>query len=239
MSTLFVVRHGQASFFADDYDQLSEIGCEQARRLGTYWAERSESFDVVVSGPRRRQIDTARLVGEALQQQGGPWPETTVCDEFDEYHAELVLKQALPRLVEEHASLRQLYEELSAATERAEQLRRFQRVYEVVIGQWAGGTLDLPEIESWPTFVERVQRGLGRIVAEYGGRRRVVLFTSGGPVGVALQRALNTSIEKTLQVAWMVRNGSFSEFLFSGERFTLSSFNRFPHLDAPELLTYR
>jgi hypothetical protein len=38
---------------------------------------------------------------------------------------------------------------------------------------------------------------------------------------------------------WMSRNCSYSEFLFSGERFTLSAFNAFPHLDDPALLTYR
>ena len=32
MSHLFIVRHGQASFHADDYDQLSTRGVEQARR---------------------------------------------------------------------------------------------------------------------------------------------------------------------------------------------------------------
>jgi hypothetical protein len=56
---------------------------------------------------------------------------------------------------------------------------------------------------------------------------------------VTLQRALRLSTESTLQAAWMARNGSIHEFLFSGERFTLSSFNASPHLDDPSLLTYR
>ena len=38
MSRLFVIRHGQASFLADDYDQLSPLGEEQGRALGAYWA---------------------------------------------------------------------------------------------------------------------------------------------------------------------------------------------------------
>jgi len=67
----------------------------------------------------------------------------------------------------------------------------------------------------------------------------VAIFSSGGPIGVALQRALELSPENTLKVAWMARNCSFSEFLFSGERFTLSSFNELPHLDESSLITYR
>jgi hypothetical protein len=36
----------------------------------------------------------------------------------------------------------------------------------------------------------------------------------------------------------MPRNCSFSEFIFPKDRFTLSSFNAFPHLDDDSLLTY-
>jgi hypothetical protein len=65
------------------------------------------------------------------------------------------------------------------------------------------------------------------------------IFTSGGPVAVSVQRALHLSPQDTLEVAWMPRNCSYSEFVFSGDRFTLSTFNSFQHLDDPALLTYR
>jgi hypothetical protein len=67
----------------------------------------------------------------------------------------------------------------------------------------------------------------------------VAIFTSGGPLSVVAQRALHLSAQDTLRIAWMARNSSFSEFLFSGDRLTLSSFNSFPHLDDDSLLTYR
>jgi hypothetical protein len=54
-----------------------------------------------------------------------------------------------------------------------------------------------------------------------------------------MQRALNLSPQDTLRVTWMSRNCSYSEFIFSGARFTLSAFNAFPHLDDPSMLTYR
>lgn len=239
MSTLFVVRHGQASFFEDNYDRLSDLGRLQSQLLGRYWAARGVHFDAVYTGPRVRQVDTAKIVGEAFRETGAPWPEPKVLPEFDEYEAEAVLKRALPGLIEEHETIRRLHDEVAATDDRAEQLRRFQRVYEVVITRWARGELALPEVESWPTFRRRVHEGLSQIVADSRGGLRVALFTSGGPIGVAVERALETSDLKTLQLAWMVRNGSFSEFLYSGDRFTLSSFNALPHLDRPELLTYR
>jgi broad specificity phosphatase PhoE len=239
MSTLVVVRHGQASFFDANYDQLSALGQEQSRLLGQYWVQHGVHFDEVYSGPRRRQIDTARLVGEVYQLAGRDWPEMRVFEEFDEYHAEAVLKQSLPALVESDPRIRDLYSAVERAADRAETLKSFQRVYEVVISSWARGELNLADVEPWPSFCERVHRGLDRLIGAQRRGRRVALFTSGGPVGVTLQRALALSSQKTLEMAWMVRNGAFSEYVFTGDRFTLSQFNAIPHLVDPEMWTYR
>jgi hypothetical protein len=66
-----------------------------------------------------------------------------------------------------------------------------------------------------------------------------VIFTSAGTIAAAMRRALHLSAEATLRMTWMSRNASFSSFLASGERFTLSTFNAHPHLDGDGLLTYR
>jgi len=239
MSNLFVVRHGQASFFAEDYDQLSPMGETQSRLLGEYWATRGVTFDAVYCGPCRRHVDTARLAGLAFAERGLPWPTPITLPGLDEYQAEAVLKLALPGLIERHAHIRELHRAVEQAKDKAEKLRTFQKAYEVVIDMWAHGQLDLPQVESWETFCQRTHAGYAEIVRGDGARRQVVAFTSGGPVGVAMQRALELDHRKTLQLAWMVRNASFSEFLFSGDRFTLSRFNAFPHLDHADHLTYR
>ena len=57
MSHLTLVRHGQASFLADDYDQLSERGLVQSERLGKYWSSiLNGPFDLVVYGPAKRHL---------------------------------------------------------------------------------------------------------------------------------------------------------------------------------------
>jgi broad specificity phosphatase PhoE len=239
VSTLVAVRHGQASFFEANYDCLSPLGEEQSLLLGRYWAARSVRFDEVYSGPRQRQIETARLVGQGFAEFGVPWPETTVREAFDEYQAEAVLKQSLPNLIEKDERIRDLYTAVERAADRAETLRSFQKMYEVVIGSWASGELELAEIEPWPLFCERVHRGIEQIMKAGGRGRRVAVFTSGGPVGVTLQRALDITSQRTLEMAWMVRNAAFSEYVFDSARFTLSQFNAIPHLDDPKLWTYR
>jgi hypothetical protein len=62
--------------------------------------------------------------------------------------------------------------------------------------------------------------------------------SSAGAIGAAMRCALHLSREDTLQMFWMSRNASFSDFRVSGERFILSAFNAHPHLDDDSLLTY-
>jgi broad specificity phosphatase PhoE len=78
-----------------------------------------------------------------------------------------------------------------------------------------------------------------RCISKNGRGQQLAVFCSAGLIGVAMRRALHLSLHDTLRATWMIRNGSFSEFLFSGDRFTLSTFNSFPHLDEVSLLTYR
>lgn len=239
MSHLYLVRHGQASFLEQNYDKLSATGERQARLLGEYWSHRRLVFQQVYSGPRTRQIETARIVAEVYRDAGLAWPEVQILPEFDEYNGEWVMEASLPGLTEKNAQVRELQQAFLNAGSPREKHKTFQRVFEVVIGKWVEGEIQVENVESWLEFCARVQRGLSLVCSGNGGGERVAIFSSGGPIGVSVQRALDLSAEKTIKVAWMARNCSLTEFLFSQDRFTLSSFNALPHLDDPALLTYR
>ena len=78
MGTLYLVRHGQASFGAADYDQLSDLGRRQSERLGRYWRERGITFDAVLTGTLRRHAQTwegiaaGAAYGNPVQALEGP-----------------------------------------------------------------------------------------------------------------------------------------------------------------------
>jgi broad specificity phosphatase PhoE len=239
MSRLFLIRHGQASFLERNYDKLSRKGEDQSRILGEYWTGLKIRFDRVYSGPRVRQRETARIVGSAFKAAGLPWPEPVVLETFDEFQAETVMERCLPELVETDAGIKTMHDAFRQAQTRPEQFKTFQRMFEVVIGRWAEGQLPLGGVEPWPDFCSRVQRGLTQLSSNGSRGQQIAIFSSGGPVGVAMQRALGLSTEATLKAAWMVRNCSFSEFLFSAGRFTLSSYNATPHFTDPEMITHR
>ncbi|HWZ33674.1 MAG TPA: histidine phosphatase family protein [Bryobacteraceae bacterium] len=113
--------------------------------------------------------------------------------------------------------------------------RAFQKVFESAMDQWMEGSAN--GAEPYSAFRDRVLRGLRRI-QQGPSNRRVVLFTSGGPIGILVQTALNAPERSFLDVNWRVRNCSISEFVFSADRLSLDSFNTVPHLDE-KLKTFR
>lgn len=239
MGRLFLVRHAQASFLSDNYDKLSALGETQARLLGEHWARRKMIFDRVATGPALRHRQTSEIVSRAYHKSGLAFPATAVEADFDEFQADAVMSQGLAQLLPRDAEIRQMQEAFESANEEAEKRRAFQRLFEAVAAKWVQGEIALDSAETWQEFCGRVNRGLSRFLA--GARKGEVaaIFTSGGPISVCVQRALQLSGPETLRVAWMSRNCSYSEFLFSGDRVTLSTFNSFPHLDEEALLTYR
>jgi broad specificity phosphatase PhoE len=233
LAHLILVRHGQATPFEKITDRLSPVGEAQSRKVAEFWIRNQVAFDEVYTGTLERQRRTAELAGEVYSAAGLPWPKPRILPELNEYDADGVLKNFGPRLApESHGDVR-------------ERNRRFQIMFEAVMNRWITEELEAPGVESWRAFRERVERGL-RSIMKGGGMlggttsgRRVAAFTSGGPIGIAVQLALNAPARSALEVNWRVRNCSLTEFLFSGARLSLDSFNAIPHLEDPALRTFR
>ncbi len=236
MSLLFLVRHGQASFNAEDYDQLSAHGMEQARQLGLYWVGLKLNFDSVYAGPRRRHRQTLDAVGAVYREHGLNLPEAVVLPELDEHFGYDVLTRSLPGLMKSDPAIREMKEKLSKDSDTLQ--RDYLRLFQKVTQLWVRGELDLSDLEAWHEFRERVQRGLAKITEAASSKKKVAAFTSGGPVAAATGFALNLDDEKTLELSWMVRNAAYAEFLFSRGRFSPVTFNALPHLTDPHLLTF-
>jgi broad specificity phosphatase PhoE len=236
MSSLILVRHGQASFFADDYDKLSPLGVEQARRLGEHSLAQQLIFDEVYCGPRVRHRDTADGVGDCYRRAGMKWPDPVILPALDEHQVDQLVMKHEDALAGQSAELKRLAAELSAAQNPAEKYRRFQRLFEAVANLWLDGHSF--DVESWSDFRSRVNGAIDHIVRQNGRGRTVAVFTSVGPITVAALRALQCSEQVALQMSWRLWNCSMTEFVFSGDRFTLDRFNALPHLDRKDW-TYR
>jgi broad specificity phosphatase PhoE len=239
MSTLALVRHGQASFFSSNYDQLSPLGEEQARRLGQYWVERGVRFDEIYTGPRVRQIETAALAGEAFAKAGLPWPEAQRLPELDEHQADRLIKLAIDEIVQAHPHVGKLHAAYQKAEASRDKHRTFQLMFEQIVFLWVEGLVAAPSVEPWRAFQERVGAGMKQMMAGQQRGRSVAAFTSVGAITVSLQLALGCSDRIALDLGWRVRNCTVTDFVFNRDRVTLEGFNAYPHLPDSSLWTYR
>jgi len=228
MGTLVVVRHGQASLFAADYDELSPRGMTQAQMLGVHMREHGPHPDVVFSGPAKRQRETARLVGESYAHGGRAWPEMTIVQELDEHDAFGMIGKAVPRLRHD-AEIDALAKGAETTEDPRERSAAFQRLFEAVMTRWLRGGIDDAGIETWNAFASRVDRALDRMVGLDKPGRRIIAFTSVGPLAVMLRRALGAADIDAFRTAWRTRNASVTTFVFRGKQFTLDAFNAMPH----------
>ena len=224
---------------AENYDELSPLGEQQARKLGEFWLKSGVSFDRVFQGPAERHIRTAEIVADVYRNAGAPWPEATIIRDLDEFDATLLMRTLLPMLAEAHAPVREMHEAYRNGADSPRVGYLLERLFEEVARHWSLGTIHAPDVESWAEFRTRVHRGINHIRSVVAKSSRSVVFTSGGPIAATVGLAHDLAPHKAIELVWVSRNSAYSEFLFSGERFSLSSFNTHPHLEDRALLTYR
>jgi broad specificity phosphatase PhoE len=241
VSHLTLIRHGQASFFAEDYDCLSPLGETQVRQLGEYWVRQAEFFTDVYVGPRLRQQRSAELVGAEYHRARLSWPEPVVLPELDEYDLTGLMERLAPALVARDATFEQLVLAFRRTEVDIERTGAFQRMFERLLTHWQAEPLAAGEIgvETWSAFRERVARGLACITGGTTRGRRVAAFTSGGVIGTAVSLALDAPDRIALELSWRLRNGSLTNLAFTPGRLTLDDFNTMPHLPDRAQWTYR
>ena len=239
MSSLTLVRHAQASFFADNYDQLSERGERQSAALGQYWLTQDRRIDEVFVGPRARHQQTAEIIGNCFRDAGQDWPDIVSLDDFDEHHVDQLVRRAGVSRADDLPELESLSGQFREAIDPAEKQRAFQIFFEALVRCWIAGKAG-EEIESWEQFCQRVHHGLDEVISanDLSGRS-VAIFTSVGPITVILQRALQCPDTSALETGWRTWNCSLTEFAFSGQRLTLDRFNALPHITDTSQWTYR
>jgi len=216
-TTLFLVRHGQASFGAADYDVLSETGRRQARVAGEALRGRTGPVRSVVTGAMRRQRDTASTFLEAMGLDA-PVAEDAAWNEFD--HEE-VLRIFEPRWADHTALHRDL-----VATGRPD---AFERAFLAAVARWTGGAHDAEYRETWPGFLARVDTALERLAGGPGGS--VLVFTSGGPISAACRAHLAArDASGVFANAFRLANASVTTLEAGVDGLHLRAFNDHAHL---------
>lgn len=238
MTTLLLIRHGQASLGAADYDVLSPLGILQAQRLGEHLAAMLDPPDLIVSGPRRRQRDTAAHLVAAARARGAAFPDPEQRPEFDEYPALEVVQGHLQRLAAEDPELAAHTQELLVHPPGSREHRRaFEGVFQRMMRHWHDERITAPALETSAVFQARVLDGLRPLLAARG--RTILVVTSAGPCGVGLRLGLGLDPWAALEASFVVRNSAITELQARGGPPSLTMFNALPHLHTRAEITLR
>lgn len=238
MTTLYLVRHGQASFGAADYDELSALGQRQSALLGQWWRQTGRRVESVALGAMKRHRQTAEA---CLQAQGADAGEPRVDPGLNEYDFEGILRIHRPDLGDHVAVGRYLAEQ---AAQGVDPKRAFQRVFNEAVARWTSGAHDADYPESWPAFKQRCVASVWQAAAQARerGHASVAVFTSGGPIAAIAQAALGVPDAQAFDLAWALLNAGVTQLSARAGRLRLAHFNNVAHLDVacdPALLTFR
>lgn len=229
---LLVIRHGQASAMASDYDVLSELGREQSRQLGPWLSRWAAEPTRVMVGPRRRHLGTYE---EARGNAADSWPEFEACELLDEHHGIQLVHHLGGELSQRGDEVGALARAAMDDPTSAGSTRAWLKMLREVLLLWSRGELEHDDVEPWRVFRERVRRFL-RLAAERPGT--VLAFTSGGAIGAMVGEILGVDEARTLELCWAVRNASVTEILLTQRAPMLVGFNSTSHLGRDELVTY-
>lgn len=233
MGLIVLVRHGQASFGADDYDVLSDVGEQQARVVGERLAALPR-VDRVLHGAMTRQERTAELTVEALRRAGHDVRARELDPRWDEYDHEALLAGAMPTEADRAA----FGAELTAAEDPR---RAFQAAFEKATARWTGGAHDAEYHEPFPAFLARVQGALEALTRSLGRDECAVVATSGGVIAAVCARLLGLDAARWSRLNSVIVNTSITKLVHGRSGLTLLSVNDHAHLEGEhrELLTYR
>lgn len=211
MGILHMVRHGQASFGADDYDHLSDLGTRQSVQLGRHFAAKGFTFDAVLTGTLRRHTQTLAGISEGM---GRPlsamhWPG------LNEYDSQAVMAAVHPEPLDR--------------TPSDDHYRRHFRLLRTGLTQWMLGKTQPQGMPSWSTFTQQVVEVLDHVRQSQAAR--VLLVSSGGPIASAIGHVLGTPPEATVELNMRLRNTAVTEFSFGPKRHALLTYNTLPHLE--------
>lgn len=234
MSVLYLVRHGQAGT-RERYDSLSSLGHQQASLLGDYFREQKVEFEAVYSGSLSRQRATAETVlpGSKLVVDSG-WDEFDLAQVYSEY---------APHLMADDTDFRREYEEMQVALTVSKGAhdhpvhRKWNDCDKKLVRAWVESRYDYSG-ETWPSFVARIHGAFGRVVEKIGDGNTIV-FTSATPIGVCAASTLELQDGRAMQMAGVLMNASYTTLRVRADEVRLFSLNNGPHLNQPELRTFR
>ncbi|MDC3197319.1 histidine phosphatase family protein [Luminiphilus sp.] len=235
MADLLIIRHGQASFGADNYDQLSTLGQRQADLTGEFLSQSGVHFSAAFSGDLSRQRET----GERILAQLEDAPSLVIDPRLNEVQTDEQMAVMTPLLCEQDPRFATLMADMNKDS------KSFQKIIETVFNYWVSPNCQVAGIQSWQDYSAGVVSAFeaARASAESGSTSAI--FTSGGTIATLVGHVLGLSADRVYEFYEPVFNCSITRLIFNSRKCSLSTFNDVSHLQlmgaqrGERLVTYR
>ncbi len=237
MSKIYLIRHAQASFLADDYDNLSNKGFLQSDALGRYFVEKNIHFNKIFIGKLKRQQQTFERFAQAFTAKGIELPDPIYLEELNEHQALDALNFYYEDFMTQNNTVKKLAIEIHE-NPKLKQKNSFI-IFELFLKAYASGkyAANHKTIQSWSNFRLQTKKGVANILEQTRKGETIGVFTSGGTKSSIIGDSLGVTEEKISELNLTIRNTSFSQLLFSKNRLNVLSLNEIPHLPK-ELITF-
>ena len=233
MANLYLIRHGQASFDKDDYDQLSELGFQQARHLGDGLKAKVAKPDLIVSGTMRRHQETAHSSTAAFTEQS--IPQVQLISNWNEFDHQNVIAALNPAWENSSDFRRHISRHESPE-------RYFMQLFSEGLARWVSGENDADYKEPWAEFKARVLAGFESVAQLLPANGNAFVFTSGGPISSLVMSLLNLPDENLLKINRTLVNCGVTKIRISKNGSFLSTLNEHAVFDSPQhrhMITYK
>ena len=232
MTSIYLIRHGQASFGEENYDQLSSLGKEQAERLGKVIRERVGGFDQVCLGSMHRHRQTAVACLNSIDQSSSEdqWREDARWNEYDH-------QQILARLDAQFQTASSVKKYLQQHSNPTQEL---SRIFSQAMQRWMRGEHD-DYSESWVAYQQRVRAALDHVIETYRDHDHVAVFTSGGPIALISQYLLGVPAERLMSMNWTLLNCGVTKLVLTKDQLFVASLNEHTAFEGEykHMLSYR
>ena len=225
MPSILLVRHGQASYGAEDYDLLSHLGHAQVKVLNAELQRENVTLRRVAAGSMRRQKQTATPVALSAGL------ELRIDAAFDECDAaEILLAYS--------TSQARLDGDGGPPSISSEE---FQQLLDPAFGLWVDAGSQSATAESWPAFVDRTMGALTTFAAALKSGETALIATSGGVIAALCVRLLDLPDSAFVAFNRVAVNAALTRVVVGRRGMSLVSYNEHGYLVTPRrsLITYR
>lgn len=231
MASVYLIRHGQASFGEENYDKLSSLGEIQARLVGESLRAKMTQPTRVFTGTMLRHQQTAEHALSAFAKECIELPPSLAQDCWNEYAHQEILGAYDSRF----ATASGIREHLKNSSHPE---KTFLSLFNAAVARWMSGEHDAEYSETWQQFSARLQAGMQAVITSLQAKENVLIFTSGGPISYLAQSYLGVPAQNLMQMNWTLVNAGITKFIQSRQGVFVASLNEHSIFEKPENQQY-